>query len=105
MQHVIASTDYQLLYTQKVEETEALHFKVSLLEQQLNQLKKMIYGSRQERFIPTDNNPAQLSLPIEAHAAVACNIIDTQKISYTRYTATVSEIKKDHPDVRSCLNI
>lgn len=97
MQHVIANTDYQLLYTQKVEETEALHFKVSLLEQQLNQLKKMIYGSRQERFIPTDNNPAQLSLPIEAHAAVACNIIETQKISYTRHITTVPHTKKDHP--------
>ena len=97
MQHVTEDLDYQLLYTQKVEETELLHFKVSMLEQQLSQLKKMIFGSRQERFIPADNNPSQLSLPIEAEAAAVCNIIDTQKISYTRHITTVTETKKDHP--------
>jgi hypothetical protein len=97
MQHVSEDLDYQLLYTQQVEENQQIRFQLNALQQQLSQLKKLIYGSRQERFIPTDNNPSQLTLPIESQAAVACNIIDTQKISYTRYTATVSEIKKDHP--------
>ncbi|MBA3972505.1 MAG: hypothetical protein H0X46_10285, partial [Bacteroidetes bacterium] len=97
MQHVSEDLDYQLLYTQQVEENQQIRFQLNALQQQLSQLKKLIYGSRQERFIPTDNNPSQLTLSIESQAAVACNIIDTQKISYTRYTATVSEIKKDHP--------
>ena len=97
MQHVSEDLGYQLLYTQQVEENQQIRFQLNALQQQLSQLKKLIYGSRQERFIPTDNNPSQLTLSIESQAAVACNIIDTQKISYTRYTATVSEIKKDHP--------
>ncbi len=97
MQHVSEDLDYQLLYTQQVEENQQIRFQLNALQQQLSQLKKLIYGSRQERFIPTDNNPSQLTLSIEAHAAVACNIIDTQKISYTRHITTVPHTKKDHP--------
>lgn len=50
----VANIDYKSLYEQN-------QLRIIALEQQLAQLQKMIFGSRQERFVP-DNNPAQLSL-------------------------------------------
>ncbi len=45
---------------------ETLTFENLQLKQQLDQLKKMIFGSRHERFVPTDINPSQLALDIHA---------------------------------------
>ena len=104
MQPVTADIDYKVLHQQEVEqkvrlqqENENLRFKLTSLEQQFNQLQKMIFGSRHERFIPSSNDPSQLQLDIQAEAAAQCSIIDAKKISYTRTTTAVTEIKKDHP--------
>ncbi len=43
----LASIDYRSLYEQS-------QLRIVDLEQQLAQLQKMIFGSRQERFIPSD---------------------------------------------------
>jgi hypothetical protein len=45
---------------------------------ELQQLKKLIFGSKHERFIPENNNPSQLSLNIEARVVAACSITDAK---------------------------
>ena len=66
------------------------------LKAELQQLKRMIFGSKHERFVPTDNNPSQLTLGIQADAVAQCNINSAKKIEYTRTTTTVTE-KREHP--------
>jgi transposase len=90
-------TDYKLRYEQAQSLNQTLQLQVIQLQQQLSQLQKMIFGSKQERFIPTDTNSAQLSLDIQAEPVAACSIASAQKISYTR-TNTVVETKPiEHP--------
>jgi len=76
--------DYKALYEQS-------QLTIASLQQELAQLKKMIFGSKHERFIPSENNPSQLALGIEAEAVAACNIIDAKKIEYTRIKTEVKE--------------
>lgn len=91
------AVDYKILYEQKAEQVLDLNYRIASLTHQLDQLKKAIYGSRQERFIPFQNNPAQIALELNAEQIATCNIIDVKKISYLRTTAEVSENKKVHP--------
>lgn len=89
MQTAAEHSDYKLLY-------ENMLVKYTALEQEVAQLKKMIFGSRQERFIAADNNPVQLDLDIALQSVAHCNITDARKISYTRLTTAITENKK-HP--------
>src|SRR5439155_766640 len=66
---------------------EDLQVKYEALQQEVAHLKKMIFGSKHERFIPTENNPAQLTLNVQADQIAQCNIIDAKKISYTKITS------------------
>ncbi len=54
-----ASIDYKALYEQKSDAYNLVEIELLQLKQQLLQLQKMIFGSRHERFIPADANPAQ----------------------------------------------
>ena len=56
MQEVATHTDYKALY-------EESQFVITQLRHELDQLKKMIFGSRQERFIPGQSNDC-IFLPI-----------------------------------------
>lgn len=67
------------------------------LQQQLDQLKKMIYGSRHERFVPTDINPLQLSLDIQSEQTAVCNIAEAKKITYIRSNTTIEQKPLVHP--------
>lgn len=96
MQDVSQHIDYKVLYYNNVEQTEELRFKVNILEQELRQLKKLIYGSKQERFTIV-NNPSQLSLPIQPEQEVQHILSSSQQITYTRNTLVPAETKKDHP--------
>jgi transposase len=82
-------TDYKILY-------EDLQLKYTSLLLEISQLKKMIYGSRQERFIPSLNNPAQLTLDVQAEQTLQCRITEAKKISYTRVQSDVT-VNKSHP--------
>lgn len=72
-----ATINYQSLY-------EDLQLKYHTAIHELEQLKKMIFGSKHERFIASNNNSLQLSLAIQAEAIAQCNIASAQKIKYTR---------------------
>lgn len=69
--------DYKVLY----DEQKVI---IAALRHELDQLKKMIFGSRHERFVSSDNNPAQLTLGIEAEQIAACSVVATKKIEYVR---------------------
>jgi transposase len=85
-----ASADYKALYEQS-------QLRIITLEQQLQQLQKMIFGSRHERFIPEQPNQAQLSLNIPAEAVATASVTGAQKISYVRHTVSVAPKGLSHP--------
>jgi len=80
--------DYKPLY-------EDLQLKYDRVVHELEQLKKMIFGSRHERFIPSSNNASQLALGIQAEEVAQCNITSVKKIEYTKVKTEV--IKTQHP--------
>jgi transposase len=81
--------DYKTLYEQS-------QLRIGTLVKQLQQLQKMIFGSRHERFVPTDTNNPQISKDRQTEAIGTKTITSTQKISYTRNT--ISEDKPvQHP--------
>ena len=82
--------DYKPLYEQS-------QLRVDKLEHELHQLKKMIFGSRHERFVPTAINPSQLSLGIQAEEAIVCNIADAKKITYVKANTNVDQKPLIHP--------
>jgi transposase len=85
-----SSPDYKKLYEQS-------QLRIIALEQQLNQLQKMIFGSRHERFVPADKNNPQLSLDISADPIATSTITSTQKISYIRNTVATENKPVQHP--------
>jgi len=87
---VISSIDYRSLYEQS-------QLRIVDLEQQLAQLQKMIFGSRQERFIPSDINPSQLVLDIEAEAVATCSVVDAKKITYIKTNVALEHKPLVHP--------
>lgn len=91
-----AATDYKLLCEQRDEQIARLKYQVASLTHQLEQLKKMIFGSRHERFVPAEN-PSQLSLNIQAEAIGQVSIVTATKVEYTRHSTTITENKKEHP--------
>ncbi len=81
------ATDYKVLYEESA-------FEIASLKQELANLKRLIFGSKNERFIPANGSPSQLSLDIQADAVDACSVTKTQKIEYVRNTTHVA---KEHP--------
>jgi len=61
-------------------EYDSLKSQISILEHQLSELKRMIFGSKRERFIPINDNQTSLfEFPVETLPEKA-----TEKISYER---------------------
>ena len=87
------SIDYKELYEQS-------QLQLLELRQQLDQLKKMIFGSRQERFAATDSNTSQLSLDIQAEPVEAISISDAKKITYIRTGTTLDQKPLVHPGLQ-----
>ena len=92
MQTAAQHTDYKVLY-------EQAQFEINTLKHQLAQLTKMIFGSKQERFIPSNaiTNPLQLILGLDAETIDHCKITDATKVEYIRTKTQVMENKKPHP--------
>ena len=56
VQPVAEHIDYKLLYEQQKATIEEQQFQISALTLQLQKFKKMIFGSKNERFVATDDN-------------------------------------------------
>ena len=87
--------DYKELY-------EQTQLQVIALKHELEQLKRLIYGSKQERFVPAAS-PSQLSLDIQAATTPAQTPLPVQQITYTRTkianpTATIATGRMKLPE-------
>lgn len=92
-----ADVDYKSLYEQKSQAYDALQLAMIGLQQQVAQLQKMIFGSRQERFIPADPASPQLSLGITTETIATAAITSTKQISYTKTSTAVEPKPLVHP--------
>jgi|tagenome__1003787_1003787.scaffolds.fasta_scaffold20275912_1 transposase len=86
-------------YQQKYEELQGQY---EVLKAELMQLKRLIFASRQERFLPTDApvSCSQLSLDITAAAALPATVVNTatKKVEYTKTAALPTTLEhKQHP--------
>lgn len=85
-----AEIDYKALYEQS-------QLRLLALEQQLAQLQKMIFGSKQERFVPADASSPQLSLGMQVEPVATQVITASKPISYIRHTVSVEAKPLQHP--------
>jgi transposase len=90
-----SSKDYKSMYEASQLQVEELQGKVLELSHQLSMIKKMIFGSRSERYIPCGPDVVQHTL-FNQDAAVKAPIVETQKISYEKKKALPAE-SKEHP--------
>lgn len=77
MQTAPEHIDYKVLYEQSLVE-------IAYLKHELAILKQLVYGSKNERFVPTDKNVHQTSMGFETDTATQSNTVALQKIEYTR---------------------
>ncbi len=100
------ATDYKSLYEESVqlheEYVKKFDQEIITLRHEIANLKRIIFGSKSESFIPQNTPSAQLSLDMQAEAVATCSVIKAQKIEYTRQQV---EIKKNHPGAPHFLNI
>lgn len=82
--------DYKALYEQS-------QLRLLALEQQLAQLQKMIFGSKQERFIPADPSSPQLSLGMQIEPVATAMVTASKPVSYIRHTVAVDAKPLQHP--------
>lgn len=75
----------------------AQQLQVETFRTELNALRKMIFGSKHERFIPSLPDASQLTLDIQAEATASCSVVDAKKISYTRTNLTIEQKPLQHP--------
>ncbi len=81
--------DYKGLYEQQ-------QLTITQLRHELEQLKKMIFSARSERFEPADASiTQQLSLGLSAEKLAAASV--SQQISYTRIINDPASIQVSHP--------
>ena len=88
------ATDYKTLFEQSVEQNKGNELKIISLQHELANLKRLIFGSKNERFVPAESVPSQLTLDIQADAVAACSVTKTQKIEYIRNT---TQVTREHP--------
>lgn len=80
--------DYKTLYEQLVAQN-------ATLQQELANLKRLIFGSKNERFVPSESAPPfQLTLDIQADAVATCSVTKTKKIEYVRNS---TQVTREHP--------
>lgn len=72
------------------EKYEAACIELINLRHELDQLKRLVFGSKHERFIPA-TSPAQLSLGLAAEAVKPVEVVAVEKIEYTRKKKQSSE--------------
>ncbi len=93
MQSTAEHIDYKALY-------EQAELKIAALAFELEKLKKMIFGSKHERFVTAtgDQENPQLALDLDLETIKACKITEASKVSYIRTKTEVTENKpKAHP--------
>jgi len=90
MAEAAAHSDYKTLYEQS-------QLQVMQLRHELDQLKKMIFGARHERFVAEPSaDLTQLSMGLSVEPVAATSLIKTQKIEYKRTTSILTNPGTSH---------
>lgn len=100
MESTTAPEDYKEKYEQQLTLVADKDFVIADLTHQLAQFKKMIFGSRQERFVATDENQTnvQLRLALDADTIAQCKITGATRIEYIRtQTQVIANKPRLHP--------
>jgi transposase len=79
--------DYKILYEKLVAQN-------ATLQHELDNLRRLIFGSKNERFIAAESSLSQLSLDMPSDAVGEYSVTKTQKIEYVREH---TQITKEHP--------
>lgn len=82
---------------QLIVENKELRQELLLLRQEMDQLRRMIFGNTRERFVP-DQNPQQLSLFEQTETLDAASPITTQHLAYDRKVAKKHPGRTDLPE-------
>src|ERR1017187_236588 len=80
--------DYKALYEKEKSEKEAILIAFNALRHELDQLKKMIFGRKHERFLPESAESSQLTLDLAVETLAASTITETitKEITVTKTT-------------------
>ena len=100
MQTAIAHKDYKAMYEQQLTIVADLNYTIADITHQLGQIKKLIFGSKHERFVPTDDTKTnlQLSLGLDFDTIAQCKITSATKVEYIRTkTEVTTGTPKPHP--------
>jgi transposase len=78
---------------------EQAQFKIASLSHELDNLKRMLFGSRQERFIAdtAKGQAIQGTLDLNADVVAACKITETTKVTHQQTRSEVVTQRKEHP--------
>ncbi len=80
-------SDYKALYEKSLEENNQLKQQIEYLQLQLIELKKLIYGSKHERFVPQDPNLPQQGTLFNVEP-IADVVTETKKLPEREVTKT-----------------
>ena len=67
---------------------------ITTLQHELNNLKKLVFASKNERFIAANSSSSQMSLDIQTEEVATCSVVKARKIEYIRNT---TEVSREHP--------
>ncbi|MEK6482572.1 IS66 family transposase [Catalinimonas sp. 4WD22] len=92
--------DSELSKEALLEENRRLKASVAYLAEEIAELKRLIYGSKRERFVPAQKDDAQLSLELEAETAEEAQAVVKQTVSYQRSfkQAGKKPVRQSFPD-------
>ena len=93
---IATATPYELLSREELVElvkkpvgsNTELMFGFEKVKHELDQLKRLMYGSKHERFAPL-TSPEQLALALNVEPNGTVEVVSSQKIEYTRLTTNV----------------
>ena len=77
---------------------------IAMLKHRIDQLEKMVFGSKHERFVTPSEPAQQLSLDIQADTVACCSVTEAKQISYTKTKVTVEKSQLYILVVVNCLS-
>src|SRR5690349_16328557 len=96
------NTDYKPLYEAEKAHRQQQEVALAAMRQELDGLRRMIFGSRSERFVPAQPpNPAQLSLELDPE--VVAPAPQTRQITYERQVEAPPVPKNQNHNRRNAL--
>lgn len=82
--------DYKALY-------EEAQLTIAMQKHRIAQLEKIVFGSKQERFVTPAAPPQQLALDIQADTVASCSVIEAKQVTYTKTKVAVEKKPIHHP--------